>query len=147
MLPLWHILWGAVFTALIWFFSPSIGLIYLALLFLSSFLIDLDRYIASAVSTGRLSPVHSFRHHKKVIESVNKDKQKGIRKKAYFHFFHTIEFHILIAFLAFFWMPFFYIFIGMVFHSLLDLVSLLHKGHFHTREYFFFRSVRQLLSK
>ena len=136
MLPRWHIFWGAIFTLLIWILAPNISLIFLALIFFSSFLIDFDHYIMSVLKTKRISLLHAFDYHKKEEIKLIKEKKKGIRKKGDFHLFHTLEFHALIGILGIFWTPFFYIFVGMVFHSLLDLADLLHKDRFYRREFF-----------
>ena len=48
MLPKWHIFWGVIFTAIIWFFARDLNVIYLSLIFLSTFLIDFDHYLIAA---------------------------------------------------------------------------------------------------
>ena len=141
MLPRWHIFFGAIFTIIIWIAAPQTNLIYIALIFLSSFLIDFDHYLNVAIKTRKVRLKHALEYHKhlgKIEESENK---KGLRKRGDFHIFHTIEFHLLIAILAFLWTPFFYIFIGMIFHSLLDLFWLLLHDRFYRREFFFFNWV------
>jgi len=137
MLPRWHIFFGAIFTFIIWMSSPQIALVNLALVFLSSFLIDFDHYIASVIKTKKYSLKKSFEYHDRLREQEKKEIARGIRKKSDFHLFHTIEFHALVGVLAIFFSPFFYIFMGMVFHSLLDVFSLVESGKFHRREYFF----------
>ena len=52
--------------------------------------------------------------------------------------FHTVEFHLLVGLLGLVWIGFFYIFIGMIFHSLLDVVDLTKRDTFYRREFFFF---------
>jgi hypothetical protein len=135
MLPRWHIFLGAIFTALLWFFIPNISLIYLALVFLSSFLIDFDHYVASGLKTGRWKLGDSFEYHKKLVIQEKKEIAQGIRKKSDFHLFHTIEFHFLVGILSTIWSGFFFIFLGMIFHSLLDVISLLQGGAMHRREF------------
>jgi hypothetical protein len=138
MLPRWHILYGAIFALVLWAFAPQTGWIFLLLVFLSSFLIDFDHYVASVLKTGKLSLFESFEYHRKKGIVEMREISKGIRRKGDFHLFHTLEFHILIGLLGLLWTGFFYVFIGMVFHSLLDIYSMLNMGVFHRREYFFF---------
>ena len=142
MLPKWHILLGAIFTFIIWISSPEISLLYLSLIFFSSFLMDFDHYAVSVLKTGNISLFDSFDYHKKQTEIEDKEIKKGIRKKGDFHLFHTIEFHILIGLLMFLWTGFFYVFIGMIFHSMLDLISLIYAGKMHRREYFLLNWMR-----
>ncbi len=137
MLPRWHILLGLIFTALIWFISPEISLIYLVVLFLSSFLIDTDHYINACNKTGKLSLGRAFNYYKEQDKRIERMKAKGIRKKGDFHLFHTIEFHALIGLAGYFFPVFFYIFIGMVFHSLLDILGLVYNDRIYLREFFF----------
>ncbi|MCH7567795.1 MAG: hypothetical protein IIA87_00045 [Nanoarchaeota archaeon] len=143
MLPKWHILLGGLFTAIIWFFAPETSPIYLTLIFLSSFLIDFDHYLNSFIKNKKLSLPHALKYYEELNKEDERNYKRGIKKKRNFEIFHTIEFHILIAILGFLWIAFFYIFIGMVFHSLLDLAWLLYKDRFYRREYFLFSWLRE----
>ncbi|MAG38020.1 hypothetical protein CMI45_01365 [Candidatus Pacearchaeota archaeon] len=138
MLPRYHILLGLIFAGVLYLLSPGIGLFNLSLIFLSSFLIDFDHYITGWQRTGSLSLKKIFEYHRKNNIKEKKEIARGIRKKSDFHLFHTIEFHALIGLLGIFWIGFFYIFVGMIFHSLTDLLSLTYKGRLHRREFFFF---------
>ena len=143
MLPRWHIILGAVFTALTWFFIPSMPLIYLTLIFLASFLVDFDHYTNAVMGNKSPNLKKAFEYHKKKREEELRDISKGIRRKGDFHLFHTIEFHAVVGLLGLLWSGFFYIFMGMLFHSLLDVSSLLFTGVFHRREFFFFNWARK----
>ena len=140
MLPRWHIVWGAVFT-LILGLSANLRWEYLILIFASSVLIDFDHYLCGATRIKSWNLFHNFKYHKKLGQIQRAEREKGIRKRGDFHLFHTIEFHALIGIAGLFWIPFFYIFIGMIFHSMLDLFYLLHKDYVYRREYFFFNWV------
>ena len=142
MIPRWHIILGAIFTLVIWIFAQNLSWIFLLLIFLSSFLVDLDHYIVSAIKTGKLNLGHSFEYHKKMKAIELAEKAKGIKRKGDFHLFHTIEFHVLIGIIGMFFVPFFYVFIGMVFHSLIDILYMTYQGRFYRREYFFFNWLR-----
>jgi hypothetical protein len=143
MIPRWHVLWGLIFTAVVWYFSPQLSIFYIVLLFLSTFLMDFDHYANSAIKTKNLSLFKSFKYHDKLREIEDREKAKGIRNRGPFHPFHTVEFHMLVALLGLLWIGFFYIFLGMIFHSLLDLFWLMNQDRFYRREYFFFNWVRK----
>lgn len=142
MRPRWHILSGAIFTLLAWLYAPGTPLIFLALLFFSSFLIDFDHYLASFLITKKWSLKESFEYHRLKGIEEREEIKKGIKRRCDFHVFHTIEFHLLLGALSFIWVGFLYIFIGLVFHSLLDLIYLIKMKAFHRREFFFFNWLR-----
>ncbi|HVY01484.1 MAG TPA: hypothetical protein VHA12_01835 [Candidatus Nanoarchaeia archaeon] len=73
------------------------------------------------------------------------DSKKGIKKVGDFYLFHTLEFHLFVAVLGIFFIPFFYIFIGMTFHSLLDLYDLIKRNQMYAREYFLLNWIRRAL--
>ncbi len=146
MLPRWHVFWGAVFTAILYFSIPGISLFYLALIFLSSFLIDFDHYLASVMKARTWRLRDSFEYHRKAGIKENKEIKAGIKRKSDFHLFHTVEFHALVGLLGILWAGFFYVFIGMIFHSLLDLGYLTYYGKLHRREYFFFNKIANKLN-
>lgn len=143
MLPRWHLILGALFTFAIWLISPETRFIYLALIFLATILIDFDHYLVAVVRTGKVSLAEAFNYHEMCKIKREKLHKKGVRKKGDFHIFHTIEFHVLIGILGVFFLPFFYIFLGMVFHSLTDVFYMLHKDIFYGREFFFFSWLRK----
>jgi len=145
MLPRWHIVLGAIFTFLLWLALPSTPIIFLVLVFLSSVLIDFDHYAAAVHKTKKLSLQKALIYHEEEEIKARKEIEKGIRKKSDFHLFHTIEFHFLIGILSLLWIGFFYIFLGMVFHSLVDLIDLISKKVIHRREFFLFNWVRKNL--
>lgn len=141
MLPRWHIVLGAAFTFLIWYFAPQTEFLNLLLVFLASVFIDTDHYICAVMKSGK--PLkwklkNAFEYHEKIREKAIKEKLAGVRNRGDFHLFHTIEFHALIGILGIWYSFLFYIFIGMVFHSLLDVFDMLHTGYLYRREYFFF---------
>jgi hypothetical protein len=143
MLPRWHVLSGALFIALLWILIPHISLIHLVLVFFASFLIDFDHYAVAVFKTKKFGVKNALEHYKKIDARRKKEIARGIRKKDDITFFHTVEFHALIGLLSFLWIGFFYVFIGMFFHSLLDVFSMLFSGAFHTREFFLFNWARR----
>ena len=143
MLPRYHILFGILFTLIIWFFARDLSLIYLALILFGAIFIDFDHYMNPVIKNKKISLAHAFDYHKKIQKTEEIEHKKGIRSRGDFHIFHTIEAHILVAVLGFFWAGFFFVFIGMVFHSLIDLGELLQKDRFYRREFFFFNWLRK----
>lgn len=146
MLPRWHIFYGAIFTLVIWAIIPTINPFYLGLLFLASFLIDFDHYIEAVLHTKKLSLFKAFDYYKSLQQREQESYKKGLRKKGEFYIFHTVEFHLFIVLLSIFFPFLFYIFLGMVFHSLLDILDMVRKDRFYTREYFFFNWLRKISS-
>jgi len=143
MLSRWHILSGALFTGFIWLIAPETKLIYLALVFLSAFLIDFDHYMVAVYKTGKIRLSNALEYYERQKTEHMREHKKGIRKKGDFHLFHTVEFHALIGILGIFSTPFLYIFMGMIFHSLLDVADGLYKGWLYKREFFFFKWLRR----
>jgi hypothetical protein len=136
MLPRWHIFWGAVFTIIVWFFAPTTPFTYLLLLFFSSFLIDFDHYLCAVIKTGKIGLFDAFKYHDHIRSKHLQELLRGLRIRGDFHLFHTIEFHALIGVVGIFWTPALYVFIGMVFHSLLDIVYMVYNDVLYRREFF-----------
>jgi hypothetical protein len=135
MLPRWHIFWGSLLTLVMFLVNPGIYPLYLALVFLSSIFIDVDHYFMAVINTKKWSIKHAFNYHKLQAIIQEKEYRKKIYQKGDFHLFHTLEFHLFIAALSYFWIPFFYVFIGMVFHSSLDVLSLINANRLYRREF------------
>lgn len=143
MLPRWHVLSGAIFCGLLKVFTPSISYSALTLIFFSSFLIDFDHYMAVVSKTKKISLFSAFDYYEKEGMKNKKNHARGIHNKGDFHIFHTIEFHILVALLGILWTPMFYVFIGMTFHSLLDVGWMIQKDVLYSREFFFSNWLRR----
>ncbi len=136
MLPKTHIILGALFTVVLYLIFPLIPLYGLLLVFLSSFLIDFDHYLSAVKETHSLSLRKAFSYHTNQGRIASIDKKRGIRKKGDFHIFHTLEFILLVLILSFIWNPFIYIFTGMIFHSILDIIYLINNDLIYRREFF-----------
>lgn len=143
MLPRWHVLLGAIFTLAIKILFPDTSNLYLALLFLSSVFIDLDHYANAVLKTKKFGLRNAFEYHKIMAKIALQNKLKNIRNKGDFELFHTIEFHILIFLLGFVWAGFFYILIGMIFHSICDIISIWYDDCLYAREFIFFNWLAQ----
>lgn len=138
MLPRWHLALGALFVVVIWLFYPQTDLFLLGLVLFASVFIDFDHYVNAVKNNKSLSLIRAFDYHKIKGKEELLENKKGIRRKGDFHVFHTVEFHVLIGLLGFLWVGFFYLFIGMIFHSMLDIFSLLYGDRMYRREYFLF---------
>jgi len=145
MLPRWHIFFGAIFTTIIWTISPETNLLHLSLVFLSSFLIDFDHYLVALSNTHKLSLNKALEYFECLGEKEKKEKNQNERKKGHFYIFHTLEFHILILLLSMIYVEFFYIFLGMIFHSLLDIAWMLKRNRIYRREFFLFNWINNYL--
>ncbi len=62
-----------------------------------------------------------------------------IKHKPIMHIFHTIEFLLLVLILSFFFNFLWFILIGMLFHSFLDIINMQYRGILNLREYFLTR--------
>ena len=136
MWPRTHILLGLIFSFLIWIVFPTIVWYDILLIFLSSFLIDFDHYMAYVNKTGNWSLFKSLKYHDKVQIIEAQELKKGIKRRGDFHIFHTFEFHLAILAIGLIFAPFLFIFIGMTFHSVMDIISLKKRRLLHRREFF-----------
>lgn len=143
MLPKTHIILGALFSIIIWILFPDINLIYLSLIFLSSFLIDFDHYLAYVFETKNLSLKKAFDYHTRLDKLEIAERKKGIKNRGPFHVFHTFEFILAVYLVSFIWTPFLYILIGMLFHSALDIIYLINIRYLYRREFFFTNWIRK----
>jgi hypothetical protein len=144
MLPRWHILFGAIFSILAKLIF-NLGDLESFLIFFAAVFIDFDHYLSFVYHSGKFRLKDSFEYYRLKEIEEKKNLKKGIRKPGDFHVFHTIEFHLLVLILSFYFHPLFFIFIGMVFHSLLDVVEMIHKDVLYYREFFFFRWLMRMI--
>lgn len=138
MLPRGHIFLSIV-AGLVIYFTFHIPIIYSVLFAASSVLIDFDHYAVAAIKRRKLSLKSAFEYHRKMLKHEAEENAKGIRVKGDFHVFHTIEFHLLILIIGLFYAPFLFIFSGMLFHSITDLIWLIKDDRLYRREFIFVR--------
>ena len=129
MLPKWHILFGIIFSVLLFFVWPKIGISGMLIIFLSSVLIDFDHYAYYVFKKKDFSLKHAY------IWYVEMDKKflklnKKTRKKYYyaFCFFHGFESLLILFILSIFYFPFLFILLGFLFHLIIDAVHTLYKA-------------------
>jgi len=147
MYPRPHIFLGLIFALILHFLVPGITWYACLIVFLSSFLIDFDHYVNAVIRTKKIGLIFALRHYYEIGAKLKKQHEKGIRKRGYFQFFHTMEFHALVFIIGIFFSPFIYVFIGMAFHTLLDFVDLSLKDMVYHREFFFFRWMARKLKR
>lgn len=134
MLPKAHIILGAIFSIIIKFVFPQVSWLFIGLMFLATFLIDFDHYAFVAIKTRNLSLINALDWFDRHIEKEKRAGRIGLRaRKSPLFLLHTIEFHLFILLMGYFWIGFLYIFIGMVFHSLMDVVYMIYEKELHTR--------------
>jgi len=122
MLPKTHIILGALFSIILFFFG--VNYFNCILVFLSSFLIDFDHYLWYIIRKKDFNLKNAYY----TLKGTEK-------KKLYLMVFHTIEFLLFILLLSYLWKGFLWIFIGMVFHSILDLIELYKEKELTFREF------------
>ncbi len=129
MLPRQHLIYGTLFTILFYIIFPQTSLLFLFILWLSTwFLIDLDHPIYFTIKYRSLNPVRfwqEFKMRKAWLKTLSLSKKR--RYKSGIIIFHGIEFLIVLAILSRIFVIFSYILIGFVFHLLLDCIQL-YKG-------------------
>lgn len=112
MKPLGHIIWGLILSATYYFVFQA-NLIDISIIFFSSVLIDFDHYIFYVQRSQNLSLIKAYKYF------------DGFKQgKKFMMLFHTLEIHLLVLILSFLWLPFFWVFIGMLFHTVVDLASI-----------------------
>lgn len=132
LLPDRHIIYGILLTLTVWLVFPNTSWFYLSLLFLSSIFIDVDHYIWYVKERKDWNLKNAYYYLKD-----KKDKRRKL------FWFHTIEFIIFIGLLSYIWKGFSYIFIGLIFHSILDIMDIkIYKKDFKERVFSFFDSAQ-----
>src|SRR3989344_2064766 len=96
MLPKYHALLGFIFSAIVFLIFPQIKLIGALIIFLSSFLIDVDHYLYYIIIKKDFSLKNAYNYH---LDIRNNNKKGKIR------LFHTAEFLIVLLILSFFYKP------------------------------------------
>jgi hypothetical protein len=126
MLPKTHLIFGAIFSVLVYFFF-SITFFQASLIFLSSFLIDIDHYLLYICRKKDFSLKNAYLWHKNI----------EVPHKPFLHIFHTIELILLIGIFSFIFQSFLFVLIGILFHSIFDTVFIMYYcRNFYAREFF-----------
>lgn len=148
MLPKTHIIWGFIFSLILYLFFPSsIGLLGASIIFLSSVLIDVDHYIYyvyKAKNWNLKKAVSWYFINKEKFERMTK-KQKD-RIYTGLCFLHGAEALIVLALLITVPNPFstiaIFIAIGFIFHLILDSIDLYIRNYRFDKVISFFYSLK-----
>ncbi len=127
MLPKYHIIIGFLFSIIVWLILPQIGVLGFLLIFLSSILIDIDHYLTYGFQANVWDLRKSYIKHKEIFRK---------RQKPIMHLLHSVEFLILVFLLSLLFHPVVFILIGLLFHSITDMIDMAIKRNFNAREYF-----------
>ncbi len=128
MVPKQHIVLGFIFSIILFFIFPKFGFFEAFLVFLASFLIDLDHYIFYVFKKKNFNPKKAVRWFFKKID-LQKKISSNKRKDYYtgFYFLHGFESLVVTFILGIFVSKlFFMVFIGFVFHLALDYIEQIH---------------------
>ncbi len=151
MLPKKHLLYGLIFSVLMFEIFRSIDLISAGIIFLSTFLIDIDHYIYFIFKDKKLNPIKAVRYFKDARKKMSKMNHK--KRREYYSgwcFLHGIEFLVILFLMGFFVNRlFFLIFIGATFHLFLDIIEeTSHQGRIDKLsliyDYFKFRKLKRI---
>ena len=124
MLPNAHVLYGILLALTSWFLFPGVTWFEALLILFSSIFIDVDHYIWYVIVKKDWNLKRAYYYLR--------DEVKGSQKLM---IFHTIEFLIVIGLLSFIWFGFYYIFIGVLYHFALDMMSMIKLKRLKDREY------------
>ena len=126
MMPKYHILFGFLFSLIIFFLFPQINILGILLIFLSSVFIDLDHIVRYSIKTKNFNPFTFWKWS--VEESKKRKALKNFTEYKYPQFFlHGIEFVLFLIILSWFCSWAFLILIGILFHLILDYIDLYSK--------------------
>ncbi len=134
MLPKIHILLGGIFSIIIFIFF-NISLFQAILIFLSSFLIDVDHYLYYVFIKKDISLKKSYKWFVK-----NREKWLALpiqERKKYKHsvlLFHGIEFWIILVYAYFLNKIFLFVILGIAVHMFLDFIEIFYiKDKFYSK--------------
>ncbi|MBI2671176.1 hypothetical protein HYX18_04345 [Candidatus Woesearchaeota archaeon] len=124
MLPKQHFILGLIFSM---FTIPYFGILNSIIVFLASFLIDVDHYFSYVYKKQDFSLRNAIAYF------------SDLRNMPYhtLHVFHTVEFWILLLLLSYFSSVFLIILIGILFHLSLDFTEMVYKNWYENRIYSF----------
>jgi hypothetical protein len=130
MLPKYHVLYGLILSIVLFLILPTIGWIGAGIIFLSSFLIDVDHYIYYVFKERKISLRRALNNF---LEKRRRLSKMDIKKRNKFYsgfcFLHGIEILLILFIFGIFVSKYFLsIFIGFTFHLFLDLTEEINKN-------------------
>ena len=124
MLPRYHFLLGLVFSVVLYFALPNVGILNLAVFLVATVAIDVDHYLYYVYRKKDYSLRNAIGWFDGSIKSLKKFDVKK-RKEFYigFCFLHGIEVLVLLLILGYFVSNIFYfVCLGFAFHLILDYI-------------------------
>jgi hypothetical protein len=122
MYPKYHILYGAIFSIIL---IPLFGFWNSLVVFLASFLIDVDHYTRYVYEKRDFSISRSIKYYY----------NKSIKRKHEVYLLHTVEFWLLLLILGYYYSIFIFILFGVLFHMACDFIDMVHKKYYDVRVY------------
>ncbi len=124
-----HIIFGFIFSILLFILFPSITLLFASIIFLSSVLMDIDHYLLFVFQNKDMSLKRAYNYfyceHKKFYNSSKKENLKKVHP----HFIlHGVEFVLILIILTLPFPVLVFILIGVLFHLILDYIDLINHG-------------------
>jgi hypothetical protein len=121
MLPKYHILFGFIFAVILYFIFPNISFLGIVIIFLSSFLIDVDHILYYFFRKGNLNPFKAYRWYidrAKKICKLPRQQKKNFYSGLYI--FHGVEVLIFLFLLSHYFPILFFVFLGFSLHFIID---------------------------
>lgn len=129
MFPKHHLILGIFLSLILLLLFPGLGFLGVLLIFLSSFLIDVDHYLYYVYNQRDWSLKRAYKWFIKRREAYYKLPEKEVGKyKQIILIFHGVECWALIFLISLIFNPVFLIFFGIMFHLLLDFAESLYYG-------------------
>lgn len=137
MFPKYHLILGILFVIILHFVFPQLSWLHLCIIFLSSFLIDIDHFIYYAykkkLNLGFKTLREAYEWHKdrwRKEYTLSKEQRKKLRNPYGFYFFHGIEWIVILFLLGNICSLLKYIGMGFLFHLFTDLAySFFNEGN------------------
>jgi len=124
MLPPKHFILGLLFAIFLYFIFPQIGLIEFTIIFLSSFLIDIDHYLYYVYKKKDFSLKNSYQWFMKRREKfLSLPWKQRNNFNINLSILHGIEVLVILFLLSFIHKYFLFVFVGFAFHLLLDSID------------------------
>jgi hypothetical protein len=126
MLPKYHVFLGFMFSLFIYFIF-DVNIFQASIIFLSSFLIDVDHYLFYIFKKRDINPMRAYTSLVKNRASLIKlSHRKRLEYKKGIYLFHGFEFWTLILLFSLFINWFCFVFIGIMFHMILDFIEIIY---------------------
>lgn len=122
MLPIFHIIFGLILFILL--YLNNLNIFYAIIFFLASFGFDIDHYIYYIFKKKSFNLIKAYKYFRVDLNKKINKKQKPIDLLL---IFHTMEFIFIVFILALFLEIFQWVFLGLLFHMLVDWIYLLIK--------------------